>query len=940
MSSTISVPAELERLGYKYEYSGEEHIKCNCPFHDDTSPSCSINLKTQLFLCQTAGCGAKGDFLTFLARALNTTRAAVFAELSTRYTFDSSKIINTETVERYYDSLPNAKLLLKELSARGVDKLLIEQYRLGECRGRITIPIKNEGGMYVNIRRYLPGSPSKDKMRNTRGHGSIRLYPIIQLSYDEIVLCGGEIKAIVAAKELNKFNIGAITATAGEGNWTAELSKKFQGKKVYVLLDVDSQGQEAAKERCQHLSRVCRWVGNILLPLDIDKYPNGDINDYVVAGHKLKPLLDKAEKWIYESTLKTLEDTKPEKVDLVQAAKAKYTGKRVKIKACISAMDTAPYIIPKDVEVQCKKDQKYCIICPAFGEDDMKASLHVEAAAILEMVSASRSVQREALMRGLGIPANCKVVEIVPITYYNAEDTRISPQLEITNRSADQVMQPAVCIGEGLELNESYNLIGRMYPHPKTQQSTLLISEYEPTTDALSTYKCADLEELKLFQPKEWTVKSIQEKFDNIYSDFEANVTRIYQRRGLHLAIDLAYHSPLFIKFDGRTVKGWVEILVLGDSSQGKSDTAINMMNHYALGAKVECKNASVAGLLGGLQQFGNRWFVTWGIMPTHDKRLVIWEELKGASTEVIAKMTDMRSSGVAEIPKIERRRTHARTRLVALSNPRSNQQLSSYNFGIEAIQELVGGLEDVRRFDYCVLLSANDIASDALNKLLSNRPQVPHRFSSDLTRKLILWAWTRRQEQVTFSEEACNQVLKCSTKLCDTFTEAIPLVDRGSMRYKIARLAASLACRTFSCSEDFESVVIRPAHVEFVAKLYKDTYSTPVFGYVDFTEAIKITTTLVDPLVIKKQIESTPFPGDFIKNFLHTDKIDMQDIQDWCAWDRSEAQQMLSFLVRKHAIIRCYRYYRKNPTFIHLLKEMLNSREFVNRPDFIKEEF
>ena len=498
-------------------------------------------------------------------------------------------------------------------------------------------------------------------------------------------------------------------------------------------------------------------------------------------------------------------------------------------------------------------------------------------------------------------------------------------------------MQPAICIGEGLELNESYQLTGRVYPHPKTQQSTLLISKYEPAVDALSTYKCENLEELKAFQPDEWTVGGIRKKLNNVYEDFEANVTRIYQRRALHLAVDLAYHSPLFLSFDGRSVKGWVEVLILGDSSQGKSETAINLMNHYGLGVKVECKNASVAGLLGGCQQFGNRWFISWGIMPTHDKRLVIWEELKGASTEVIAKMTDMRSSGVAEIPKIERRRTHARTRIIALSNPRSNQQLSTYNFGVEAIHELVGGLEDVRRFDYCVLLSSNDIDAKVLNTLLSNRPQTEHIFTAESCRSLILWAWTREGGQV---EIPAQPVLEAATKLCDMFTEVIPLIDKGSMRFKLARLAASLAARTFSCSEDMQSIVVRPCHIQFIAELFEKTYSSDVFGYADFTEAVKITETLIDPEIIKSQLEATPHPTDLAKSLLHTNKIDLIDLQDWCGWERTEAQQLLSLLVRKHALLRHNRYYRKTATFIHLLKDMLSNNKLVDRPDHVKEEF
>ena len=937
-SATINVLAEMERMGYAFDWAGDSELKCICPFHNASSASCHVNVEKRLFRCFSASCGKTGDFITFMARVLKTTRAVVVADLSTRYTMEVAKVISVDVVERAHQRLPAAGPLMKSLADRAVTMVDIRKYRLGEDGGRITIPISNASGDFVNIRKYLPGAPGRTKMRNTKGHGQIRLYPIEQLNFDTVLLCGGEIKAIVAAAHLNRHGIGAITATAGEGNWDASFTPLFTGKTVYVCMDVDVGGVKAAQEHCKRLSRVVGWIGLVELPLDLDKYPNGDINDYVASGKSLKRLLKGVEEWCLPSQV-TLEDAEPIDYDLIAATHARTAGKRLRVSAVVSTMDTAPYIIPKELKVVCEQDQKECSVCAAFGPDGT-FTLHVESSAILEMVAATKACQREALMSGLGIPAYCKVCDFEIISYYNVEDTRVSPRLEITSRSTDRVMQPAVCIGPGVELNESYSFVGRMYPHPKTQLATLLISSYEPTEDALSTYECKDLDALLAFRPDNWTVEAIAEKLASIYEDLEANVTRIYQRRDLHLAVDLAYHSPLLLQFDGRTVKGWAEVLILGDSAQGKTETAINLQKHYGLGEKVECKNASVAGLLGGLQQLGSRWFVSWGVIPTHDKRLVILEELKGASPEVISKLTDMRSSGVAEIPKIEKRRTHARTRLIALSNPRGNLQLRAYNFGVEAIKELVGGLEDVRRFDFTLLVSSSDIDPSNLNRLQRERPQVAPRYEGGICRSLILWTWTRDAEQVVFEDVATQLVLKEATALSNEFTDMIPLIDRGSTRYKLARLAASLAARTFSTGETSDTLLVRVCHVEYIVAMIRRIYNSDVFGYRDYTEAIRITQVLLDPEAIKTKLGQTPFPKDFCKQLLHTQKLDLQDLQDGCAWDRQEALQLLSFFVRKHALQRDGRGYRKTPSFITLLKELIDGNELTDRPSFIPEEF
>jgi len=945
----VNVLAELERCGQKFEWSTQDEVKVRCPFHPDDSPSCHINIRKRVFNCPVAGCHADGDFVSYLARLLKTSRAIVLTDLATRYPIEQAKLIDPALVERYHAAIWSALPLLKELYIRGLTDEDIREFRLGEDGGRIQIPIPNAAGHFVNLRKYLPGAPGKEKMRNTKGHGEVRWFPASQLKYNRILVVGGECKAIVAKRQLNRHGIGCVTATSGEGNLSNAMVKELEGKTVWVCLDIDAAGIKAARQHALQISRVAAWIGQpILLPLDIEKYPKGDINDYVGPENngQLLPLLEVAQEFVPELSAVYDDDSPPESMELTQAIHARVAGKRIAVKAVISTMDTSPYIVPNELQIICERDQKFCSVCPVSLDDKNEYAIAAESPHILELVNSHKGQQLEVVKSAVGIPRICKACDFLPLSHYNVEDARISPQLEITNRSADRVMQPAFCIGDGLELNESYDLTGRMFPHPKTQQSTLLISKYNTTQDALSTYKCDHLEALGQFWPDEWSASAIQRKLDDVYADFEANVTRIFQRRDLHLSVDLAYHSPLFFPFDGKTIKGWVETLILGDSSQGKSEVACGttgnggLLAHYNLGTKVECKNATVAGLLGGLQQLGGRFFVSWGIIPTHDKRLVILEELKGAQTEVIGKLTDMRSSGIAEIPKIEKRRTHARTRLIAISNPRSDMRLSQYNFGIEAIKELVGGLEDVRRFDFSMLVSSTEIDVEQLNILQKSRPQVNHNHTGDLCRSLILWAWTRSKNEVVFDDEATALILSEATKLCDMFTDAIPLIDRGSMRYKLARLSASIAARTFSCSEDFTTLIVYPCHVEYIVNFLRRIYSSNVFGYLDYTKAINISQSLIDPEQIQKAISCSPYPADLIKQLIAKNRIDVQDLCDWCGWDRPEATELLSVFVRKHALIRDGKHYRKTAKFIVMLKDLLERGGFTDKPPHLRKEY
>ena len=269
---------------------------------------------------------------------------------------------------------------------------------------------------------------------------------------------------------------------------------------------------------------------------------------------------------------------------------------------------------------------------------------------------------------------------------------------------------------------------------------------------------------------------------------------------------------------------------------------------------------------------------------------------------------------------------------MIALSNPRSSLAINQYNFGVEAIRELIGALEDVRRFDACLIVEKSEVDARLINELQVRRTEHSHVYTAELCRDLILWAWTL--DNVHFEPEAKQLILDQAVAFTDKFSEAIPIVDRGSMRYKLARLSAALAARTFSVHKDTE-LLVRECHVEYICRLLNETYTKSSFGYDDFTAAQKLSSELLDVQLIEKHINDTPFPTDVVKQLLFTDRIELQDIQDWCAWDRTSAQNLLSLLVRKHALVREKRHYRKTSPFIALLKRF----EPIDRPAFITEE-
>lgn len=920
MDLDVNVGEELKLHGISYEPLSDTEVRCLCPFHADSTPSCDINTEKQVFTCRS--CGAKGPFGALLARVLGKPTHEVLGELESKYGKTDEKPVEPEVVERWHKALGDQDLV-NELHKRAVSKSTIRTYRLGFDRGRITIPIQSPNGVYVNVRRYLPGASTR-KFTNMANRGGLRLYPVDQLRFDKILLCGGEVKALAALEVLNRYNVGAVCVTDGEGKWKKSFNPYFSGKEIYVCMDIDSAGVEAANKLCGHLRLTASNVKLIELPLDIEKHPKGDLNDFLHEGGNLFEVIQQAAVWS-PPVVQTEALAEAKEVSLHAAVGNGFIGSRFNTRVNVAAIDQSTYAIPKKVEVVCRKDQDCCVVCPipSIQSENPCITLPAESPRLLAMMEAGDSILHDNIKKAGSIPNSCKAVTFEPQSYRNLVDTRVQPELDISNVSIDQKVVPAVFIDCDTEVNGTFQIEGTTLPNPKTQQVTLLVSQAEAVDDLLQSFKLE--KDVSCFSPSEWTLEGVQAKLNEIYDDLEANVTRIYQRRDLTTCIDLTFHSSLLCNFDGRVTKATLESLIVGDSGHGKSETVETLRQHYKLGEKVDCKNASRAGLLGGVEQIAGKHFVTWGVIPRHDGRLVVLEELKGMHPEVFASLTDMRSSGIAEIPKIRRGRAMARTRLIANSNTRSNTPMCAYGFGVEALVELIPGLEDIRRFDLAYLVDKEDVDIETVQML---RPTVEHTYTSELCRQLVLWSWTRTKEQIVFDDGIEEYIRLASIGLCKKFTDEIPILDRGSSRFKVMRMAIAIAARTYSHRED--CLLVRSCHVDWVVDFLERIYSARSHGYLAYSEHVKAENQLDDKEMVMRQIRSAPNPTGLAKSMLGAQKIEHQDVQDWCNYDIDDARLLVSILVQNNALKRINRYYVKTSPFTSALHELAEDTSLV----------
>jgi len=412
-------------------------------------------------------------------------------------------------------------------------------------------------------------------------------------------------------------------------------------------------------------------------------------------------------------------------------------------------------------------------------------------------------------------------------------------------------------------------------------------------------------------------MNSVQAKFEAIHRDLESNVTKIYQRRDLMTLFDLVAHSVLKFEFGGDLVrKGWVEGLVVGDTRCGKSETVSKLMEHYRCGELVTGESATYAGLVGGLQQTQKTWSITWGKLPLNDRRMLVIDELSGLPQEAIAKMSGIRSQGVAEITKIQTEKTLARVRLLWMSNPRGKRPIAAFTSGISAIEDLIGHPEDIARFDAAMTVALGEVPLSVIN--VSSREPVPHVYTTEACRALVYWAWSRKPDQVKWAPGAQDRVLRDATEISRRYVA--PLVEGAEQRIKMARLSVAAAARVFSTTEDGQSVYVTEEHVEFVTDFLIRVFNKPSMAFDLYSQAKISESTLNEPKAVQDQLDR--LPADFRGLLNDAPSFTVADLQDFANISRDGAGELASFLVRRRCIRKGKFGYYKLPAFIRFLRE------------------
>ena len=173
---------QIQPLLTNIKEGSKDEITCLCLWHDDTHPSLSINTLTSQFLCHA--CQQSGNYVALFEKLglepLKEVREYLYndnpkIEIKSKISGESSNIIPEKIVSQYQSFFTSdIRKTFKE--KRGITDKIIDEFYIGYdlSMKRICIPVKDESGKIVNIRKWSTSTEPK-MISYAEGFGNARL---------------------------------------------------------------------------------------------------------------------------------------------------------------------------------------------------------------------------------------------------------------------------------------------------------------------------------------------------------------------------------------------------------------------------------------------------------------------------------------------------------------------------------------------------------------------------------------------------------------------------------------------------------------------------------------------------------------------------------------------------------------------------------------------
>lgn len=672
------------------------------------------------------------------------------------------------------------------------------------------------------------------KVIGVKGHNGVYLYPATAIDREgEIWLVGGELKALM----LRERGINACAMTAGENSWSGDILDMFSGRHVKVLYDIDEAGIRGATKIAKEI--VDRGGTAEVGQIPPDGLPsNGDVTDFM---RKNNWDIECLELITWTTIERDTSEPGPAPILGVHKANIEYRkipfddiglgrnyGKYVEFSALLAGMGGKQYAVPCKVRASCQAGRvsqlpkcEQCALPKAdFKSKNYPERLKLGSETVIDMTGLPKSKIREKIRWTLGIP-KCNKPEL-DIDYATVEKMVIAPTVQIDDE-VHYRLQQVYRIGlntQPPEENDEYVMRGKVIGGVKDHSYTVAVVDTERVDGNASSFTY-DQQMSDALHDAIWDgCETVQQALDTMIKDLGENVLYKFGIDTLIFVEMVSWFLPFKFRI-GRYICDKVspEVMIIGDTRVGKSSTAKLLRRHYGAGRYMDCGGRTTfVGLIGGNYDGGHGSTFSWGFIPQNDLKHACLDEAGKLGTDIWREMTNIRSDGIASrVTASGTRKTKARVRFLYLCNPKTGS-LASYPSPLEAVVGILGEPQDMARLDLLYVIPT--VRDHDHNKEYEST--VPHRYTEEIARYHISWAWSLTEDKIKFASNA--YVLHCATKLTE-MVGRISLVAPSEAKFKVGRLAVGIAAMCYSYDPNTGGVLVRNEHVSMAASFLINLY-------------------------------------------------------------------------------------------------------------------
>ncbi|MEM5782144.1 MAG: hypothetical protein QXD43_03020 [Candidatus Aenigmatarchaeota archaeon] len=349
----------------------------------------------------------------------------------------------------------------------------------------------------------------------------------------------------------------------------------------------------------------------------------------------------------------------------------------------------------------------------------------------------------------------------------------------------------------------SIELIGFIVRNPKTNDLELVSKDIRATQDEFLKIKVTK-EEHNTFL-KYFNNENIEDIIDNQIAN------HIVGRKFEKLSVALTLSSPLQI-YDiySRKIRGCLRTIFYGDTKTGKSSIGKDIID-YKIGELVIGETSSRAGLTYNINS-DNRTII-WGALPLNDRKFVFIDGIHTLSHEEIEQMREALEQEYIKVSRMVSGERSARVRIIATLNPR--KPMKSYYYKVQGLMDTVfRDPVDLTRWDIIIPFCCEDVEGNLISKSKTKERPI----TIDIFRKHIFWVWTLKPDDIRYTENAKEKIIKYANELHEFITSDYPIIHNG-IRDTITRLSVAFACLyhsvVFDENGEFSHVEVNEKHVD-----------------------------------------------------------------------------------------------------------------------------